>query len=630
MLDGYIKCAAASPDVRVADCAHNATDIISLIEAADHNGVRVLVFPELCITSISCGDLLLRDTLLDGALKALGDIAEFTCGKELVVSVGCPLRFGGRLYNCAVWLKDGSILAVIPKKNLTAAEKRWFTPAPEITQEVELLGNILLFGTDILLRCESLGELCIGTEIGEDICAVYPISGKLAMAGATIIANLSASNEQVGREKARCDIVASQSARLKCGYIMASAGEGESTQDMVYGGHCIIAENGRILAESPLYSGGLTIMDIDVKAMEFFRRRDDFCCDSGDICEIMFGLDIVETELLRAVAENPFLPDEDNSERCRDILAMQAHGLARRVSHVHAAKLVLGISGGLDSTLALLVCAETMKLLGKPMSDIVTVTMPCFGTTQRTRSNAEELCVQLGTEFRVIDIMASVKQHFNDIGHDENDHNVVYENSQARERTQILMDIANQVNGLVVGTGDLSELALGWATYNGDHMSMYGVNGSVPKTVVREVVRYYADTCGDKAMHDTLISVVDTPVSPELLPADDNGDIAQKTEDLVGPYELHDFFLYYFVRCGFGPKKIYRLAKYALGDRFDDETILKWLRTFFRRFFNQQFKRSCLPDGVKVGSVALSPRGGWCMPSDGSSALWLAELDEIK
>ncbi len=629
MLDGFVKCAAVTPNVRVADCAHNADDIISLIEAAAVEDVRVAVFPELCVTSASCGDLLLRDTLLDGALKALEKIAAATEGRNLVAAVGCPLFVNGRLYNCAVWLGNGGVLAAVPKANLTAADKRWFAPAPAEAEEIALLGDIVPFGKDVLLRCEQLPELCIGTEISEDACAVIPTGAAHALAGATVIANLSASCELVGREAARGSLVSAHSARLKCGYILASAGEGESTQDNVCGGHCIIGEDGDILAESPLFSQGITAMEVDVKKLMYLRRADGDFGASPNHCEVYFALELTETGLLREMAENPFLPDEDNSERCRDILAIQAHGLARRVKHVHADKLVLGISGGLDSTLALLVCAECMKLLGRPMSDIVTITMPCFGTTQRTRSNAEKLCIQLGTVFRTIDIMASVKQHFADIGHDEANRSVVYENAQARERTQILMDVANAVNGMVVGTGDLSELALGWATYNGDHMSMYGVNGSVPKTVVRAVVRYYAENI-DESLRDTLVSVVETPVSPELLPADDNGDIAQKTEDLVGPYELHDFFIYHFLGNGFGPKKIYRLAKYALGEKFDDETILKWLRTFFRRFFNQQFKRSCLPDGVGVGSVGLSPRGAWSMVSDTSSALWLAELDEIK
>ena len=629
MQDGFIRCAAATPDVRVADCAHNAKDIISLLEAAERNDVRVVVFPELCITSASCGDLYLRDTLLDGALKALSDIAAATAGKDIIAAVGCPLFVDGRLYNCAVWLGGGSVLAAVPVSTLTAAQMRWFAAAPDEVEEIELLGDIVPFGKNVLLRCEQLPELCIGTELSGDMTAVIPVGSIHAAAGATVIAGLSASCELIGREDARRVQLSARTAQLKCGYILASAGEGESTRDSICGGHCIIAEDGDILAESPLFSAGLTIMELDVKALMFSRRRDGGFGGAAEHCEVYFSLDVRETVLLRDMAKNPFLPAEDNSARCRDILAMQAHALARRVSHVHADKLVLGISGGLDSTLALLVCAETMKLLGRPMTDIVTVTMPCFGTTQRTRTNAEKLCILLGTDFRTIDIMASVKQHFADIGHDEADRSVVYENAQARERTQILMDLANAVNGLVVGTGDLSELALGWATYNGDHMSMYGVNGSVPKTVVRAVVRYYAEQV-DRSLYETLISVVETPVSPELLPADDNGDIAQKTEDLVGPYELHDFFIYYFIRCGFGPKKIYRLARYALGADFSDEVILKWLRTFFRRFFNQQFKRSCLPDGVAVGTAALSPRGGWDMPSDGSSALWLSELDEIK
>ncbi len=629
MLDGYIRCAAASPEVTVADCCGNAEKIIQLLQSAAQEGAAVVLFPELCVTSASCGDLLLRDTLLDGSLEALAKIAAATAGKNLVAAVGCPLLVEGRLYNCAIWLGNGGVLAAVPKSNLTSADKRVFAPASDSVEEIELLGNIVPFGRDVLLRCEQLPELCIGTEISEDAAMISPPSSRHALAGATVIANLSAAPELVGRAEARRSLVSARSSQLKCGYLLASAGMGESSQDNVCGGHCIIAEDGAILTESTLYQAGFVTTELDVKLLSFLRRENGGFGGAGSHCEMYFPLELRQTKLSRRVAENPFLPAVDNTQRCREILSIQAHGLARRVRHIRADKLVLGISGGLDSTLALLVCAECMKLLGRPMSDIITATMPCFGTTRRTRSNAEQLCIKLGTDFRTVDIMAAVKQHFADIGHDEANRSVVYENAQARERTQILMDIANGVNGMVIGTGDLSELALGWATYNGDHMSMYGVNGGVPKTVVRAVVSWYADEI-DPSLRETLISVVETPVSPELLPADDNGDIAQKTEDLVGPYELHDFFLYYFVRCGFGPKKIYRLAKHALGDKFDDETILKWLRTFCRRFFNQQFKRSCLPDGVAVGSVGLSPRGGWSMPSDGSSSLWMKELDSIE
>ena len=634
MLDGFIKCAAATPNVRVADCEYNKNDIISLIEAADKEQVRVLIFPELCITAYTCGDLFHQQTLLDGAMSALKDITCATKGIDMLVAVGCPVRFEGRLYNCAVVIKSGKVLGAVPKKHLPNSnefyELRNFAPAFEALREIELFGEKVPFGLDLLFKCRQLPEFVFGVEICEDLWAVAPPSNTLALGGATVIGNLSASNEAVGKAEYRRELVRMQSAKTLCGYIFASCGEGESTGDLVFGGHDIIAENGNILNESGAFSSGLTISEIDVQALSLDRSKDtDFVAEKS-MNFVEFDMQPTVTELSRYVAKNPFIPDDcDIEKRCRDILAIQAHALARRLSHTWAKTLIIGISGGLDSTLALLVAVETMKLLDRPMSDIITVTMPCFGTTARTRSNAEKLCEMLGTTFRTIDIMAAVKQHFSDIGHDENDHNVVYENAQARERTQILMDLANAENGLVVGTGDLSELALGWATYNGDHMSMYGVNGSVPKTLVRRIVSCYAESCGNEELKNTLISVVDTPVSPELLPADENGDIAQKTEDLVGPYELHDFFLCHIVRHAFAPKKVYRLAKYAFKGEFDNETILKWLKTFCRRFFNQQFKRSCLPDGVKVGSVSLSPRGDWKMPSDAFSTLWLKELDEI-
>lgn len=635
MLNGFIKCAAATPDVKVADCEYNKNEIIRLIDEAEQGGVKILVFPELCITAYTCSDLFFQPVLLNGALSALNKTVQHTSGKDMLVAVGCPIRFEGKLYNCAVIIKGGEILGVVPKKHLPNYnefyELRTFTPAFEGIREIELCGKKVPFGLNMIFACRQLDELVFAAEICEDLWAVCPPSNRLAMGGATIIANLSASNECVGKDSYRRELVKSHSARLRCGYIYASSGEGESTQDLIFGGHNIIAEDGNVLKESELYSTGLTVTELDVQLLTYERAKDtSFTADSG-MHRIEFDMQLCETKLTRRVAANPFIPENaaDRHQRCKDILAMQAHALARRVKHTNASSLVIGISGGLDSTLALLVAVETMKLLKRPMSDIITVTMPCFGTTQRTRTNAEKLCIMLGTAFRTIDIAESVQQHFRDIGHDEASRNVVYENAQARERTQILMDIANAENGMVVGTGDLSELALGWATYNGDHMSMYGVNASVPKTLVRYVVRYCAEIAESSELAEVLISVVDTPVSPELLPADENGDIAQKTEDLVGPYELHDFFLYSIVRRGFTPKKTYRLAVYALGDSYDNDTILKWLKTFCRRFFNQQFKRSCLPDGVKVGTVSLSPRGDWRMPSDASSALWLKELDEI-
>ena len=637
MKDGFIKAAAGTPDIRVADCEYNRAQITELMDRAYAGGVRVLVLPELCITGYTCQDLFFQQELLDGALEALGAIREHSAGMDMLISVGCPVRFRGELYNCAVIMINGSILGVVPKKFLPNYnefyEKRHFTAAAEGEFDIELFGEKVPFGLGLLFECRQLPELVFAAELCEDLWAAEPPSIALALGGATVIANLSASNEVIGKDAYRRELVSGQSARLLCGYIYASAGSGESTQDLVFSGHDIIAENGLILAESSLYSTGLTVTEIDVKKLAAERRRNTSFIGGirPGMRRVAFDMPLTETELTRTVVRTPFVPQTsaEKDKRCEDILAMQAHGLEKRVRHTNAKTLVIGISGGLDSTLALLVCVEAMKLLGRPDSDILAVTMPCFGTTKRTRSNAERLCELLGTQLRVIDIAASVKQHFMDIGQDESNHNVVNENGQARERTKILMDLANAENGMVVGTGDLSELALGWATYNGDHISMYGVNASVPKTLVRHIVKYYAGTVENQELSDVLMSIYDTPVSPELLPADENGNIAQITEDLVGPYELHDFFLYNGIRWGFPPKKVFRLALYAFGDSYDRETILKWLRTFYRRFFSQQFKRSCLPDGVKVGSVTLSPRGDWRMPSDASSALWLKELEQL-
>lgn len=637
MKDGFIKVAAGTPDIKVADCEYNRAEITALIDKAYAAGVRILALPELCITGYTCQDLFFQQALLDGALNALREITEHTAGSDMLISVGCPLRFRGELYNCAVVLKDGKILGVVPKKFLPNYnefyEKRHFTAAPEGQFDIELFGESVPFGLGLLFECRTMPELVFAAELCEDLWAAEPPSISLALSGATIIANLSASNETIGKDMYRRELVNSQSARLLCGYVYASAGSGESTQDLVFGGHDIIAENGIILAESKLYSTGLTVTEIDVQKLASERRRNTSFTGGirPGMRRIPFDMEVRSTELTRIVRRTPFVPNTaaETDKRCEDILTMQAHGLEKRIRHTNAKTLVIGISGGLDSTLALLVCVEAMKLLGRPASDILAVTMPCFGTTKRTRSNAERLCELLGTQLRVIDIAASVKQHFRDIGHDESNHNVVYENGQARERTKILMDLANAENGMVVGTGDLSELALGWATYNGDHISMYGVNASVPKTLVRHIVKYYAGTVENAELREVLMSIFDTPVSPELLPADENGNIAQITEDLVGPYELHDFFLYNGIRWCFPPKKVFRLAEYAFAGSYDRETILKWLRTFYRRFFSQQFKRSCLPDGVKVGSVTLSPRGDWRMPSDASPALWLKELEEL-
>lgn len=637
MKDGFIKVASGTPDIKVADCEYNRAEITALIDKAHSRGVKILVLPELCVTGYTCQDLFFQQTLLDGALDSLEKIVKHSSGLDMLIAVGCPLKFRGELYNCAAVINDGKVLGVVPKKFLPNYnefyEKRHFTAAPDGEYDIEIFGEKVPFGLGLLFECRQIPELVFAAEVCEDLWAAEPPSISLALGGATVIANLSASNETIGKEAYRRELVNSQSARLLCGYVFASAGSGESTQDLVFSGHDIIAENGVILAESQLYSTGLIISEIDVMRLAGERRKNTSFTGGlrPGMRRIPFDIAVTETQLTRTVVRTPFVPysSTETDKRCEDILAMQAHGLEKRIRHTNAKTLVIGISGGLDSTLALLVCVEAMKLLGRPASDILAVTMPCFGTTKRTRSNAERLCELLGTQLRVIDIAASVKQHFRDIGHDENNHNVVYENGQARERTKILMDLANAENGMVVGTGDLSELALGWATYNGDHISMYGVNASVPKTLVRHIVKYYAGTVENPELSEVLMSIFDTPVSPELLPADENGDIAQITEDLVGPYELHDFFLYNGIRWGFSPKKVFRLAQYAFAGSYDRETILKWLRTFYRRFFSQQFKRSCLPDGVKVGSVTLSPRGDWRMPSDACAALWLKELETL-
>ena len=630
MHDGFIKVAAGSPRISVADVESNASAIREMIVRADEKGVNLLVLPELCLTGATCADLFTFETLLDGAEKALAELAKFTEGKYPVVVVGAPLRASGKLYNCAVVLYDGEILGIVPKT--CVAGQRQFTASDSVFPFVSsICDDEVPFDSNTIFRCAGLPDFSFSVEISEDLWAPVNISSGLCMNGATIIANPSASFEAVGRKEYRRMMLQANSARLLCGYVTANPGYTESTQDVVYSQHNIICEKGKILAENaPFGDNDLIISEIDVKKLVSERRKNAaFCHDDSSVC-VRFNQPIRKTELTRAISCMPFIPEAGKfDERAEDILRTQSHGLAKRVAHIHAKSLVIGISGGLDSCLALLVMARTVDLLGRDRKDIVAVSMPGFGTTSRTRSNAEILCEQLGVSFREISIAASVRQHFADIGHDEAVRDVTYENSQARERTQVIMDLANEVNGLVVGTGDLSELALGWATYNGDHMSMYGVNGSIPKTLVRHLVRYEANHSNPE-LAKVLLDILDTPVSPELLPADDNGEIKQKTEDLVGPYELHDFFLFYMLRYGFNPGKIYRMAQYAFNGAYDNVTILKWLRTFFRRFFIQQFKRSCLPDGPKVGSVSISPRGDWSMPSDAVSALWLKEIDALE
>ena len=638
MRDGFLKAAALSPALRVADCAYNTQQIIAQLKDAAARGVKLAVFPEFCLTGYTCGDLFLQHTLQQGALTGLQSILDASRELDVVALVGLPLLVRGKLYNVAAVLCRGRLLGLVPKTYLPNYgefyEKRQFTPGSTEVEWVTVCGQQVPFGTSLLFRCCEMPSFVLGVEICEDLWSALPPSTFHALAGATVVANLSASDETVGKAEYRRALVQNQSARLLCSYLYASAGHGESTQDMVFGGHDLIAENGTLLSEALPFAGGWAETEIDCQRMESERARNTSFEPSAEGYQtVEFHLEPTETPLTRWVDPTPFVPHDQRlrAQRCELILKMQADGLAKRLEHARAKTAVIGISGGLDSCLALLVAVRAMKQLGRPTTDVLAVTMPCFGTTRRTRSNAEILCDELHVSFREIDIAATVHSHFADIGQDEKVLDVTFENGQARVRTLELMDLANRTGGLVVGTGDLSELALGWATYNGDHMSMYGVNASVPKTLVRHLVQYEADIAASETLKTVLLDILDTPVSPELLPARENGDIAQKTEDLVGPYELHDFYLYHVLRFGFGPEKIFRLAKAAFAGRaeYPDSVLYKWLRNFYWRFFAQQFKRSCLPDGPKVGSVTLSPRGDWRMPSDAAAALWLAELEQI-
>lgn len=638
MLDGFLKTAAATPTIRVADPAYNAQEIAGLLKQAARQGVKFLVFPELCLTGYTCGDLFLQPLLLSGAEQGLAEILEESKSLPLLAAVGLPVAVEGKLYNCAAVFSQGKLLGLVPKLHIPNYsefyEQRHFTSGAGTAGEVTLCGQTVPFGEKLLFRCEDFPLFTAGFEICEDLWVAQPPSGDLAEAGALVIGNLSASDEMIGKEDYRRQLVSSQSARLVSGYVYADAGYGESSTDLIFAGHNLIGENGSILTESKLFENQLVATELDLFKLAQERRRLTTYRQGreGDFRVVSFSLSVEETTLTRWVDPHPFVPSDETqrTRRCESIFAMQTTGLCKRLEHSHSKTAVVGLSGGLDSTLALLVAARAMKSLGRPASDVVAVTMPCFGTTSRTRSNAETLAQLLGVTFRTVDLKESVLLHFKDIGHDVEDHSVVYENGQARMRTLVLMNIANQTGGLVIGTGDLSELALGWATYNGDHMSMYGVNASIPKTLIRHMVRYVADTGEEPGLRQVLLDILDTPVSPELLPPTGEGTIAQVTEDLVGPYELHDFFLYYGIRWGFEPKKVYRLCRYALGDVYDNATILKWLETFYRRFFAQQFKRSCLPDGPKVGSMTLSPRGDWRMPSDASAALWLEQIGALK
>ena len=637
MKDGFLKAAALSPALRVADCAYNAGQIAAALQACAGRGIKLAVFPELALTGYTCGDLFFQQALQQAALQGLAQILQASEGLDLIALVGLPVAVNGKLYNCAAVVCGGRLLGLVPKTCLPNYgefyEKRHFAPGDKKVRTVTVCGQQTLFGTQLLFQCRQMPAFVLGVELCEDLWSALPPSTFHALAGATVLANLSASDETVGKAEYRRALVANQSARLLCCYLYASAGHGESTQDMVFAGHDLVAENGVLLAETEPFKGGDAVSELDCARMLAERARNTSFVPNDEGYQVVgFDLAVTETVLTRWVDPAPFVPGDARrrAERCELILRMQADGLAKRIEHTHAKTAVIGISGGLDSCLALLVAARAMRQLGRPAADVLAVTMPCFGTTRRTRSNAEILCQELGVSFREVNITATVRSHFADIGHDGQTPDVTFENSQARVRTLELMDIANLNGGFVVGTGDLSELALGWATYNGDHMSMYGVNAGVPKTLVRHLVRYEADTAPTDALRRVLLDILDTPVSPELLPAKD-GEIAQRTEELVGPYELHDFYLYYVLRFGFGPRKIFRLAKAAFAGRpeYTGQVLYKWLRSFYWRFFAQQFKRSCLPDGPKVGSVTLSPRGDWRMPSDASAAAWLAELETL-
>lgn len=636
MRQGFIKVAAVTPQIRVADPAYNARIICEKIDEATGSGAKIIVFPELCITGYTCQDLFLQKRLLDEAFEALCTITEYTDGYDALIFVGLPLERNGKLYNVAAVINCGELLAFVPKRMIPNYaefyEARHFTPGNEAVELFRYEEMEIPFGTNILFQTDALPGMCIACELCEDLWAPMPPSTSHALAGANIIVNLSASNETVGKDEYRQSLVNATSARLVCGYIYASSGEGESTQDLVFGGHNLISENGILLASAERFENETVYADIDVHRLIHERRRmNTYPEGSHDYLIVDFAIVIQETKLHRTFAKTPFVPYDKalRNKRCEDILNIQAYGLKKRLAHTGVKTAVIGLSGGLDSTLALLVTVRAFDMLSLDRRGIKAVTMPCFGTTDRTYDNACSLAKAFGATLMEIDLKESVRRHFADIGHDESLHDVTYENGQARERTQVLMDLANRFSGLVIGTGDMSELALGWATYNGDHMSMYGVNSGVPKTLVRHLTQYYADTCGEERLREILLDVLATPVSPELLPPTD-GQISQKTEDLVGPYELHDFFLYYMLRAGYEPAKIFRIASIAFADEYDRVTIMKWLKTFVRRFFAQQFKRSCLPDGPKVGSVAVSPRGDLRMPSDASFGPWMRQLEEIE
>lgn len=640
MKQGFLKVAAVTPKIKVADPKHNAEVIIGQIKEVTAKKVKLMVFPELCITGYTCGDLFLQELMLNEAKEALADIVKASKNVDALIFVGLPIEKDCCLYNVAAAVCNGKLLGLVPKYHIPSygefSETRYFAKGNTEPCEYRFVSNSMdvtvPFGTNIVFTSDSVAGLSVACEICEDIWSADTPSTAHAAAGATVVVNLSASNEVVGKDEYREMLVKSTSARLLAGYVFASCGEGESTQDLVFGGHNLIAENGTILAQTKSFSSETLITDLDIHRIRMERRSvNTFTSGANeDYVKVPFDLKCEDTVLDRKFAKMPFVPDDEcvRDKRCNEILSIQSYGLKKRFEHIGCKKAIIGVSGGLDSTLALLVVARTFDLLNIPRENIVAVTMPCFGTTDRTYDNACRLAKRLGATLEEINIKEAVTVHFKDIKHPIDKHDVTYENSQARERTQILMDISNRENGLVIGTGDLSELALGWATYNGDHMSMYGVNAGVPKTLLRHLVKYYALTCSDEELKNVLLDVLDTPVSPELLPPVD-GAISQKTEDLVGPYELHDFFLFYMLRAGYEPAKIYRIACETFAGQYSNETILKWLKTFYRRFFSQQFKRSCLPDGPKVGSVGISPRGDLHMPSDACVAIWLNQIEAL-
>lgn len=644
MKDGFIRVGAATIHTQVADCEHNTSQIIMLMDEAINKNIAILVYPELAITGYTCNDLFMQNHLQKQVIASLLTIREATIGKEIVLIVGAPLQVGNALYNCAIVISKGEFVGISVKSHIPNNgefyEKRWFASGLNLHTDALLIGETTVpIGTNLLYHHEEINDLIFGIELCEDVWTPTPPSGPMAIAGASLIFNLSASNDLVGKSDYRKSLIANQSARTITGYVYASTGYGESTTDIVFGGQCLIYENGSLIQSNKRFNrdNELIYGDIDIERLMNDRRKmvtynDSNLVHNENYQHCGFNVRMKPFTIERFVEPHPFVPSNMamRDRRCEEIFAIQTHGLAKRLEHINGKKVVIGVSGGLDSTLALLVCAKTFDILGLKRQDIIGITMPGYGTTDRTYNNACELINHLECSLIEINIAAACDQHFNDIEHDKSIHNITYENTQARERTQILMDYANKENAIVVGTGDLSELALGWATYNGDHMSMYAVNTSVPKTLVRYLVDWVAHHEIKEDAKDVLIDILDTPVSPELLPPDDEGNIKQKTEEVVGPYELHDFFLYYMIRFGFSPTKIFNLAVMAFEENYDKATIKKWLHTFTKRFFSQQFKRSCLPDGPKVGSINLSPRGDWRMPSDAVAKTWLKEIDSIE